>query len=310
MHIHGDTAGHTLGPYGERYEARIARAIQFVDANPGLRVDLDTLAGVACLSPFHFHRIFRSLTGEPVRAFVERRKLETAIGLARTGASWKSAAHACGFTSSVSFTRAFKRVYNTPPSRFCLSDWWQTRDDRADAFAVSSFILRPAEPLDDGFAVSLTHRPAARLAVSRAWGGYLHPERLVGAYTRLRAWADSIGLATGNGRISGASQDDPDLTPLSRCRYDFVIELPDGIQPPARFSVGHRAAGLWACTAVTGGLPAVDRAWSMLFKSWLPASGLDLRPAPAEEVYRKLPEEISWTEFDLECCVPVTDPTS
>lgn len=112
------------------------------------------------------------------------------------------------------------------------------------------------------------------------------------------------------GEISGASQDDPDLTPLSRCRYDFQIELPDQIAPPSHFSIRQREAGLWAVLPITGRLENVDRAWSMLFKSWLPASGLDLRDTPAEEAYLGLPEDIGWEQFDLLCCVPVSQPKS
>lgn len=293
------------GQFGERYEARIARAIAYVDANPALPLSLEKLAAVACLSPFHFHRIFRSLTGEPVREFVERRKLEHAIALARKGHSWKYAASMTGFASSISFTRAFKRVFGVTPTAFDIDGWWSRRSDRSDAMRISNYFLRPAPPLDPSFRVDLVERPAARLAVSRAWGGYIHPERLVGAYNRLREWARREGLDVSEGRISGASRDDPDLTPLSRCRYDFTLELPAGVSPPTTFAVLDREAGLWALAPVQGGLEIVDRTWSMLFKSWLPASGLDLRDAPAEEIYLKLPEDIGWAEFDLLCSVPV-----
>ncbi|RQW42250.1 helix-turn-helix domain-containing protein [Novosphingobium sp. LASN5T] len=85
------------GVFGERYEARIARAISYVDENPAEHISLEKLSAIACLSPFHFHRVFRSLTGEAVREFVERRKLEHAIALANKGKSWKYAAAACGF---------------------------------------------------------------------------------------------------------------------------------------------------------------------------------------------------------------------
>lgn len=292
------------GIFGEKYQARIARAIAHVDDSPAATVSLEKLATIACLSPFHFHRVFKSLTGTTVREFVERRKLEQAIILTGKGNTWKQASLACGFTSPISFTRAFKRVFKVPPSEFDRTAWWGERDDREAALGVSSFFLRPSPPLDPAFTVNLIERPEARLAIARVWGGYLHPEKLVHAYNRLRAWAAKAGIPAQDGAISGASRDDPDLTPLSRCRYDFQIELPEGLVPPTHFSVGRRKAGLWAVAPVNGGLENVDRAWSMLFKSWLPASGLSLRDEPAEEVYRKLPEEIGWSEFDLLCCVP------
>ncbi len=296
------------GKYGERYEARIARAIAHVDAHVAEPVSLERLAAIACLSPFHFHRVFRALTGESLRSFAERRKLERAVGLARRGQSWKVASAACGFASPVSFARAFKRVYGMPPSAFDREAWWRARSDRAEAEAASEFFLRPAPPLDPDFVVTLEPRPAARLAVARVWGGYLAPNKMIAAYQRLRTWAEGLGLDTRGGKIVGASRDDPDLTPLSRCRYDFMIALPDGLDPPPRFAVAEQDAGLWVVTHVKGDLDVVDRAWSMLFRSWLPTSGLDLRDAPAEEAYLQLPEDIGWNSFDLECRVPVAYP--
>lgn len=196
-----------MGIFGERYETRIARAIAYVERFPDKPMTLASLAEIACLSPFHFHRVFRALTGEPVRAFIERRRLEHAIGLARAGRSWKGASAACGFASPVSFTRAFKRVFGMTPSAFNLEAWWAARDDRTEAEAMSAFFLRPPPPLDPNFTVELKERPAARLAVARVWGGYLAPELLIQAYGRLKAWADECGLETRGGRIAGASRD-------------------------------------------------------------------------------------------------------
>lgn len=296
------------GMFGERYEARIARAIAHVEADPAAPAPLDRLAGIACLSPYHFHRIFRALTGETVRDFVERRRLEHGLWVARRGGSWKAAARDSGFASADSFARAFRRVFGTAPSAFDLADWAARRRDRDAALSISDHFLRPPPPLDPGFMVTLEERPAARLAVARAWGGYLHPERLIAAYGRLRDWAAREGIPATGGVLSGASRDDPDLTPLSRCRYDFQLELPDGVMPPPRFALVERPAGHWASVRVTGDLAVVDRTWAMLFKTWLPASGLDLRAAPAEEFYLRLPEEIGWDRFDLVCRVPVLLP--
>lgn len=52
-------------------------------------------------------------------------------------------------------------------------------------------------------------------------------------------------------------------------------------------------------------MDVVDRAWNLLFKSWLPQSGAELRDAPAEEIYHALPEAIGWDRFDLTLAIPV-----
>ena len=43
-----------------------------------------------------------------------------------------------------------------------------------------------------------------------------------------------------------------------------------------------------------------------MFKSWLPAAGLQLRNQAAEEVYRRVPRKVERAKrFDLWCCVPI-----
>lgn len=171
---------------------------------------------------------------------------------------------------------------------------------------MSRYFLRPAPPLPEDFRVDVLDRPAADLIVGRAVGGYLDPALIVAAYQRIEAFAQSSRIAM-PGRLAGASRDDPELVPLSRCRYDFGLEVPEGTSAPKGLQLARRDEGRWAVTRVTGDFAAVDRAWSLLFKSWLPATGLDLRAAPAEEVYHRTPDEIGWDRFDITLAIPVED---
>jgi len=294
---------------GERYEARINRAIALVDANLERELSLEALADAACLSPHHFHRIFRSLVGETVHSFTTRLRMERAVRMAvgEPRLSWKQIAAACGYRSVPVFSRAFRRHFGTNPAAFDIEHYWAARPDAAAAKGISSYFLRPAPPLAEGFEVKLLRRPNATLAVSRAWGGYVDPSAVMAAYERLIGWAEREGLPVTGGRLAGASRDDPDITPLSRCRYDFILEVEPGTRLPEGITPSFRPGGLWAVHEVKGHMAAVDRAWNLLFKSWLPAAGLELRDEPAEEVYRRVPAEIGWESFDLMCCVPVKD---
>lgn len=291
----------------ERYETRINRAIALVDAHLDADLSLEALAEAACLSPHHFHRVFQSLVGETVHGFTTRMRMERAVSLRRLhpDLSWKQVAGRCGYRSMPVFSRAFRRHFGINPAAFDLEAWWRGRPDAAEAMNVSRYFLRPAPPVPADFAVDIVERPAAVLAVARAWGGYLDPGALLSALERLQGWARHAGLPVTGGRLAGASRDDPEVTPLSRCRYDFRLEIDETIVPPRGLSRGHRPPGRWAVHHVEGDMAAVDRAWNLLFKSWLPAAGLALRDEPAEEVYLRIPEEIGWDRFDLLCCVPV-----
>ena len=295
------------GLTSERHEARINRAIALIDARIDTDLDLETLADAACFSAHHFHRVFKSLVGESVHDFTTRLRLERALSLARMKPAkpWKQIAAACGYRSPAVFSRAFRRRYGISPAKFDLDAYWHSRPDAAKAASISTYFLRPPPPAPADFTVDLIYRPSAILICSRAWGGYVDPSALMQAYERLIGWAERAQLPIGGGKLAGASRDDPDVTPLSRYRYDFTLEIPAVISPPSGLFVADRAAGWWAVHALDGDMSKVDRAWNLLFKSWLPASGLDLRNVPTEEVYRRTPAEIGWGRFDLLCCVPV-----
>jgi AraC family transcriptional regulator len=51
-------------PDPRAYTARINRVLDYVDAHLADKLDLATLARVAYVSEWHFHRLFRALTGE------------------------------------------------------------------------------------------------------------------------------------------------------------------------------------------------------------------------------------------------------
>ncbi len=290
----------------ERYEPRINRALALIDRHIDQDLTIERLADEACLSPFHFHRIFSALMGESVHAMTTRMRMERALALTQRTPrlQWKEVADMVGYRSPDVFARAFKRHFGCTPSQFDLKHYWSTRPDRNAALAVSRYFLRPTSPLPTNFHVEIVHRPPADLIVSRAVGGYLDPSLLVSAYERIDAAAKALGIAM-PGRLTGASQDDPELVPLSRCRYDFCLEVPAKTSAPKGLIVANRAEGRWATTRVQGDFDAVDRTWNLLFKSWLPASGHNLRAAPAQEIYLQTPNEIGWERFDITLAIPL-----
>lgn len=292
----------------ERYEQRINRAIAFIDRHLADELPLERLADEACLSPFHFHRVFSALTGESVHALTTRMRMQRALALTQRGRrpQWKAIGAVVGYRSPDVFARAFKRYFGCTPSRFDLEAWWRDRPDHGEATSVSRYFLRSAPPLPADFEVEIVTRPATELLISRAAGAYLDPAGMLAAYRRIAEAAVALDLEL-PGHLSGASQDDPELVPLSKCRYDFCLEVATGTQTHLGLLCGRREEGRWAVTRVDGDLAAVDRAWNLLFKSWLPASGLDLRNAPAEEIYHAVPDQIGWERFDLTLALPVKD---
>lgn len=54
------------------YRRRIARVIEAINADPAAPHSTESLAAIAHFSPYHFHRLYRAMTGESVAVTVRR----------------------------------------------------------------------------------------------------------------------------------------------------------------------------------------------------------------------------------------------
>jgi len=102
------------------YEKRVNLVIDHVSAHLAEDLSLEGLARVAAFSPFHFHRIFRAISGETVFAFVQRLRLERAANALRYHGDRSILAVALdhGFSSAATFARAFKAHFG-----MSATDW-------------------------------------------------------------------------------------------------------------------------------------------------------------------------------------------
>jgi len=67
--------------YRAEYVARINRVIDYIDTNLSQNFSLEEIATVANFSPYHFHRIFTFMVGEPLNQFISRIRMERAAGI-------------------------------------------------------------------------------------------------------------------------------------------------------------------------------------------------------------------------------------
>jgi AraC-like DNA-binding protein len=97
----------------------LLRAKDLIDARYREPLDVQTLAGVAHLSPAHFSREFRRVFGATPHQYLLTRRLERAAALLRN--TEHSVADICfevGLASVGSFTTSFRRVYGVTPTRY------------------------------------------------------------------------------------------------------------------------------------------------------------------------------------------------
>ena len=93
--------------------SRVLRARALIDDSVGVELDLDTLANEACLSRFHFLRVFSELVGETPVAYARRRRLEYGQQLIRRGKCLETVARLCGYENTRNFRRAYANTFGT-----------------------------------------------------------------------------------------------------------------------------------------------------------------------------------------------------
>ena len=80
---------------------------------------LQDMANVAFLSPYHFNRVFRSITGIPPQAFLTCLRMEAAKRLLlTTGLRVTDVCFSVGYQSVGTFTSRFTELVGLPPRRF------------------------------------------------------------------------------------------------------------------------------------------------------------------------------------------------
>jgi AraC-like DNA-binding protein len=97
----------------------LRRARDHADRHYADPLDLATLAEVAGLSKYHFHRLFSATHGRSPAAYLSERRLERAQDLLRaTNLTVTEVCHAVGFSSLGSFSSTFRRIVGETPTEF------------------------------------------------------------------------------------------------------------------------------------------------------------------------------------------------
>lgn len=84
--------------------AQISEALKYIDAHLDEPITLEALAEKFYLSPFYFHKVFSSIVGKPLAAYIrDRRVLYAGRQLCTTDKTILDIALDCGFQSPQSF---------------------------------------------------------------------------------------------------------------------------------------------------------------------------------------------------------------
>jgi AraC-like DNA-binding protein len=119
--VSGLLARHTYAPptmvRAGQEENRIRRVIDYLHAHCGEDLDVSTLAAIACLSPYHFIRVFARQTGLTPHAWLMQLRVRKAAVLLNQGLPIAEVAVQTGFSDQSHLNRMFKRCLGFTPGQ-------------------------------------------------------------------------------------------------------------------------------------------------------------------------------------------------
>lgn len=281
------------------YRSRILRVQLYIEEHLDGDLSRDRLAAVACFSPFHFHRLFTTFTGETLHKYTRRLRLERALHrLAYSDESVVHVALGAGFETHEAFSRAFRQAFDMSPTEL------RERASHRDPFLVLQPGSSPTpQPIGDIIMdVRIDTLEPKHIAFLRHVGPYIGIGEKFG---QLYAWAGPKGLLGPESEVLGVYYDNPEVTPTEKLRADAAVTVAPGTAPEGDVQIGEIAGGAYAIATHKGSYAGLPECYRWLYGVWLPQSGRVPADAPCYERYVNNPADTAEEDLLTEIYMPL-----
>lgn len=267
---------------GQNYRQRLIQVIDYIHDNLDANLDVGTLADIAMMSPYHFHRIYRTMTQETVNATVRRLRLQrAAVELIRSEHSLSDIAKQLSYGSIEAFSRAFAKEFGENPA-----EYRNARKDRSSQDKEPYVAMFPLEePITNSkYQVETFYLDEVHIAAYPHQGDYME----IGAvFEKLDLYAASISLLKENTRSFGLYYNDPESMNVKELNSHACISIDgdtqlSGNNPPQRMTIPK---GRYASLLYKGCYAELEKPYNWLFGDWLPNSGFEAGDYPPIEEY-------------------------
>lgn len=278
-------------PVWAQYEDRLRRVSAYIHDHLDDDLDMESMAEIACLSSWHWHRIYRAVHGETAVATVKRLRLHRAAGeLAQSQLPIDQIAKRAGYPNIRSFTRTFRDAYGQSPAQYRNSGshapYRQAAEQRN--IVMFSIEIKALEPMR---IIGLPHSGAYN-EISRT---YTQLWQLL--VTRQIIRPGMVGVAI--------YHDDPDVTPAKELRSFAAVSASKDVKADDPLTEQALGGGDHAILTFKGPYAGLDAAYEWLFRTWLPGSGRAVSDAPGYAVYLNNPADTPPAELLTEIRLPL-----
>lgn len=259
----------------QTYQERILKVLLYIQNNLDSELSLEELSSIAFFSPFHFHRIFTAHTGESIKSYVRRLRLDRATrDLAYTDLSLMQISERAGYDTQQSFHRAFKEAYHDTPKHF--------RDHITEQMTTMSDHNDHKPPIE------VKTIPPLKVAFVRHIGPY---QEVLPAWQTLTSTVGLRHILSDHTKKISIPYDTPETTPAEKLHYDACVTLEglENFKPTGKTGVQTLHSGKYAIIRHTGSLDTIEKTYRILFGVWLPESGYEPADFPNFMLHQNTP---------------------
>ena len=275
----------------EIYHERLMRVSAYINAHLDDELDFAKLAEIACLSQWHWHRIYRGVYGETIHATVKRLRLHRAAGeLVNSDARVADIACRAGYSSVAAFTRLFKSSYGMAPAAYRKGGRHRIFDQPVseENNAMYEIELRDAEKK---IVAGVPHK-----------GSYMEVDKAFGQAVGIMAAA---GLFSPDLPMVGIYYTDPGIVAENDLQSFAGLVVPSGFSTPEGLECREIPGGRYAVLTHKGPYAELHKAYNWFYGIYLPANAMEAADAPPFETYLNTPRDVIPSDLLTEIWVPL-----
>lgn len=280
------------------YLDSINKAIAFIESNWTIDIQLKDIAAQANISPYHFHRVFKSLTGDTTKEFLTRLRLEkAALKLKHSQNDIGQIAFDCGYQNHETFTRAFKDYFGLSPLEYrnSIAELTVNKQIEYGKANIDLNTLNVQGPI-------IKTIPDLHLAYIRHTGSY---NKVGSSFQKLMFWAATHLVLKLKPITIGIVHDNPDLTEEQNIRFDACVLLSKEIKPNGEIGYKKIEGGKFAVFTYKGAYEGFYPVYDYIYNVCLFDNKFDLADKPALEWYIKSPPFYKPENFVTDFYVPI-----
>jgi len=293
------------------YQNRINRVFEFIDENLDSDLSLNTIAEIAFFSPFHFHRIFKFITGETLNEYVNRQKIEkSSLALLHKNITTSEIAHRYGFGDNSSYSRAFKKYFGISPKEFKLqnpnrhSKICQLESKNGQEYPDFEKYICIIDNLKKWIKMNAKIEIKEMPKMDLAYVSSIGTQNLESAYQTLMKWATPQGLINEHTKMVTIYHDSFKVTEASKVRRSAAILLNKPIEVNGEIGLTSIQKGKFIVGSFEIGLNEFEKSWTGLFL-WMNENGYKKADKKPFEVYHNNFNEHPERKAIVDFCIPI-----